>query len=64
MSGKEDVYSRLYNPNSYTGVYAERFRGDGDGRINAHTDLSLRSGGKGFSGNTNTYVNLFTYELF
>ena len=54
MSTGKDVYSRLYNPASYTGVYAERFRGDGDGRINAHTDLSLRSGGKGFAGNTNT----------
>ena len=36
--------------NSYTGVYAERFR-SGDGRINGETDNRL---GRRYAGNTNT----------
>jgi hypothetical protein len=31
------VYKKLYDPRSYTGVYAERFR-SGDGRINGESD--------------------------
>ena len=39
---KGSVFDRLYDTRSYTGVYAERFKG-ADGRINAHTDLSVLS---------------------
>jgi hypothetical protein len=39
---KGSVFDRLYDTRSYTGVYAERFKG-ADGRINAHTDLSVVS---------------------
>ena len=41
-SKKPSVFDRLYDTRSYTGVYAERFKG-ADGRINAHTDLSVVS---------------------
>jgi hypothetical protein len=34
-SGTRSIWNRLYDPSSYTGVYAERFR-SGTGRINAH----------------------------
>lgn len=44
------VYKKLYDPRSYTGVYAERFR-SGDGRINGDTGSRA---GKSFRGNTNT----------
>ncbi|KAG5183197.1 p25-alpha-domain-containing protein [Tribonema minus] len=45
------VYDRLCNTNSYTGVYAERFKGGAaGGRIN---DDTVNCGPRGFSGHTN-----------
>ena len=44
------IYDRLSSPQTYTGVYRRRF--EGDGRINAHTDLTASS--TSFKGNTNT----------
>ena len=44
------IYDRLSSPDTYTGVYRRRF--EGDGRINAHTDLTASS--TTFKGNTNT----------
>ena len=49
-----DVYDRLTNPRSYTGVYAKRFEEGGDGRINAQTDTSVKAYNSAFVGNTNT----------
>ncbi|CAM9657725.1 unnamed protein product [Scytosiphon promiscuus] len=46
---KGGVYDRLCDQKSYTGVYAERFKGDG-GRINGDTV----NDGVAFSGNTNS----------
>lgn len=43
------VFDRLCDQDSYTGVYAERFKGGG-GRINGDTV----NGGVSFSGNTNS----------
>eukprot|EP00948_MAST-09A_sp_MAST-9A-sp1_P003046 g3046.t1 len=60
---KGSVFNRLYDPQYYTGVYAERFRNDGDGRINAQTDVSLRAGGLGFVGNTNTGSNEVIHDI-
>ena len=51
---KGSVFDRLYDTRSYTGVYAERFKG-ADGRINAHTDLTASA--TQFKGNTNTRTN-------
>ena len=56
------VFERLYDTRSYTGVYAERFKG-ADGRINSHTDLSARSPGSGFTGNTNTGTNEVIHDI-
>lgn len=36
---QQNVYDRLYDKRSYTGVYRKRF--EGDGRINADTQVSL-----------------------
>jgi hypothetical protein len=36
MTSKPNIFERLSNPNSFTGVYAERIRSGG--RINAHAD--------------------------
>jgi hypothetical protein len=44
------IYKKLYDPRSYTGVYAERFR-TGDGRINGESD---NRPGRAFMGNTNS----------
>jgi hypothetical protein len=44
------VFKKLYDPRSYTGVYAERFR-SGDGRINGETE---NRPGRSFKGSTNT----------
>ena len=49
-----NVYDRLTDPRSYTGVYAARFEPDGDGRINAETDTSARAVESAYVGNTNT----------
>lgn len=46
---KGGVYDRLCDQKSYTGVYAERFKGEG-GRINGDTV----NDGVAFSGNTNS----------
>jgi len=46
----EGVYKKLYDPESYTGVYKERFR-SGDGRINGETD---NRPGRAYAGSTNT----------
>lgn len=43
------MYDRLCDEKTYTGVYAERFKGDG-GRINGDT----ANDGVAFSGNTNS----------
>ncbi len=59
---KSTVFDRLYDTRSYTGVYAERFKG-ADGRINSHTDLSARSPGSGFTGNTNTGTNEVIHDI-
>jgi hypothetical protein len=50
---KGGVYDRLSSPQTFTGVYRRRF--EGDGRINAHTDLTASA--TQFSGNTNTNTN-------
>ena len=47
------VYKKLYDPRSYTGVYAERFR-TGDGRINGESD---NRPGRRFTGSTNAGTN-------
>ena len=47
------VYDRLSSPQTFTGVYRRRF--EGDGRINAHTDLTASA--TQFSGSTNTNTN-------
>ena len=59
---KGTVFDRLYDTRSYTGVYAERFKG-ADGRINSHTDLSARSPGSAFTGNTNTGTNEVIHDI-
>lgn len=50
---KGGVYDRLCSPQTFTGVYRRRF--EGDGRINAHTDLTASA--TQFSGSTNTNTN-------
>lgn len=59
---KGSVFDRLYDTRSYTGVYAERFKG-ADGRINAHTDLSVLSPGTSFTGSTNTGTNAIIHDI-
>jgi hypothetical protein len=49
----EGVFKKLYDPRSYTGVYAERFR-SGDGRINGEAD---NRPGRNYAGSTNTGTN-------
>ena len=56
------VFDRLYDTRSYTGVYAERFKGQ-DGRINADTDLSARSPGATYRGNTNTGTDAVIHDI-
>eukprot|EP00949_MAST-11_sp_MAST-11-sp1_P004249 g4249.t1 len=56
------VFDRLYDTRSYTGVYAERFKGQ-DGRINADTDLSARSPGAMYRGNTNTGTDAVIHDI-
>jgi len=54
------VYSKkLYDPRSYTGVYAERFR-SGDGRINGEAD---NRPGRQFSGSTNTGTDETIHDI-
>lgn len=63
MSAPEgSVFERLYDTRSYTGVYAERFKG-ADGRINSHTDLSARAPGHMFTGSTNTGTNEVIHDI-
>ena len=50
---KGGIYDRLSSPQTFTGVYRRRF--EGDGRINAHTDLTASA--TQFSGSTNTNTN-------
>jgi hypothetical protein len=53
------VFKKLYDPRSYTGVYAERFR-TGDGRINGETD---NRPGRSFNGNTNTGTDEIIHDI-
>jgi hypothetical protein len=53
------VYDRLSSPGTYTGVYRRRF--EGDGRINAHTDLTASA--TQFSGSTNTNTNETFHDI-
>ena len=53
------VYKKLYDPRSYTGVYAERFR-TGDGRINGESD---NRPGRRFNGNTNSGTNEIIHDI-
>jgi hypothetical protein len=53
------IYKRLYDPRSYTGVYAERFR-SGDGRINGDTDIRL---GRKYRGSTNTGTDETIHDI-
>jgi len=53
------VFKKLYDPRSYTGVYAERFR-SGDGRINGEAD---NRPGRQFSGSTNTSTNETIHDI-
>lgn len=53
------VFKKLYDPRSYTGVYAERFR-TGDGRINGESD---NRPGRSFSGNTNTGTDEIIHDI-
>ncbi|KAA0168170.1 hypothetical protein FNF28_02589 [Cafeteria roenbergensis] len=53
------IYKRLYDPRSYTGVYAERFR-SGDGRINGDTDARA---GRSFRGSTNTGTDETIHDI-
>jgi hypothetical protein len=53
------IYARLYDPRSYTGVYAERFR-SGDGRINGDTDNRI---GRRFKGSTNTGTDETIHDI-
>jgi len=53
------IYKRLYDPRSYTGVYAERFR-SGDGRINGDTDIRI---GRNYRGSTNTGTNETVHDI-
>merc|ERR1712167_36899 len=39
---KGGVYDRLANPKNFSGVYAARFDGSGDGRINGDTQMTMR----------------------
>ena len=47
---RTNVFKRLYDTKNYTGVYAERFRAGGDGRINGQTQVSLRATHAHFKG--------------
>jgi hypothetical protein len=53
------VFKKLYDPRSYTGVYAERFR-TGDGRINGEAD---NRPGRGYRGSTNTGTNEIIHDI-
>ena len=53
------VYKKLYDPRSYTGVYAERFR-TGDGRINGESD---NRPGRTFNGSTNSGTNEVIHDI-
>jgi hypothetical protein len=53
------VFKKLYDPRSYTGVYAERFR-SADGRINGEAD---NRPGRVFSGSTNTGTNETIHDI-
>ena len=55
----EGVFKKLYDPRSYTGVYAERFR-SGDGRINGEAD---NRPGRQFLGSTNTATNEIIHDI-
>ena len=55
----EGVFKKLYDPRSYTGVYAERFR-SGDGRINGEAD---NRPGRAYSGSTNTGTNEIIHDI-
>lgn len=56
---KGGVYDRLASPQTFTGVYRRRF--EGDGRINAHTDLTASA--TQFGGNTNTNTNETFHDI-
>ncbi|CAM9648479.1 unnamed protein product [Phaeothamnion confervicola] len=59
---KGGVYDRLCNPDTYTGVYAERFNGGAmGGRING--DTAAYSAGRGFNGNTNSGGNYIVRDI-
>ncbi len=53
------VYDRLSSPQTFTGVYRRRF--EGDGRINAHTDLTASA--TQFGGSTNTNTNETFHDI-
>ncbi len=53
------VYKKLYDPNQYTGVYAERFR-TGDGRINHEAD---NRPGRSFTGSTNLGTDEIIHDI-
>ena len=55
----EGIFKKLYDPRSYTGVYAERFR-SGDGRINGEAD---NRPGRQYSGSTNTGTNEIIHDI-
>jgi hypothetical protein len=55
----EGIFKKLYDPRSYTGVYAERFR-SGDGRINGEAD---NRPGRAYSGSTNTGTNEIIHDI-
>jgi hypothetical protein len=53
------VFKKLYDPRSYTGVYAERFR-TGDGRINGEVD---NRPGRVYTGSTNLGTNEIIHDI-
>jgi hypothetical protein len=60
---RTNVFKRLYDTKNYTGVYAERFRAGGDGRINGQTQVSLRATHAHFKGNTNTGTDEVIHDI-
>lgn len=59
---KANVYDRLYDKKSYTGVYRKRF--EGDGRINADTQVSMiRTHHSKYVGSTNTNSNEVCHNI-
>lgn len=53
------VFKKLYDPRSYTGVYAQRFR-SGDGRINGESDNRV---GRSYNGHTNQGTDEVIHDI-